>query len=258
MSFLINPFMFAAGGSFTDPDDIASLQVGYESDYGLFSDAAGTSAQSSNGGTVRCWKPKYGSLTDFLTRSGGNGPTLDTGTTLNSLQTIQFAAASTQDMDFPNIVGALTEGEMMMVVKMAADPSVGTAYGFIYMGRANFNSHYPFTDSNVYDGYGSNSRRSTGNPSQNLAAWHVYNPLSSSGEWTLRINNATHYTDNASGTSVAFPDYTPFPGGIGRSFSSGGPNYADMHVAAIYHFSAKLNSTDRGNMYTYINGKYGV
>jgi hypothetical protein len=253
---IVNPYVFAAGGSFTDPDDIASIMVGYESDFGLFSDAAGTTPQSTNGGTVRCWKPAYGVLTDFLTRSGGNGPTLDTGTTTNGEPSIQFVAGSTQDLDFPDIFDALTEGEMMMVVKYAADPSVAPAYGFIYMGRADHNTHYPFTDGNVYDGYGATIRKSTGNPSQNLAAWHVYNPYSAASDWALRINNSVHYSTATN--TVAFPDGAPFLGAIGRSFSPDGTNYASMHVAAIYQFSAKLSTTDRGNMYSYISSKYGV
>jgi hypothetical protein len=226
-----------------------------ESDFGLFSDAAGTTAQSTNGAGVRCWKTKYGSA-DFLTRTGGNAPTLDTGTTLNGLQTIQFVAASTQDMDFPNIFGALTAGEMMMVVKMAADPSVAPAYGFIYMGRANHNSHYPFTNGFIYDGYGATNRKDTITHAQNLAAWHVYNPYSANLDWALRINNTSVATDATN--NVAFPDYAPYAGGLGRSFSFDGTNYASMHVAAVYHFSAKLNSTERANMYAYILAKWGV
>lgn len=263
MPAIINPYAFGPGGGgggpFSDPDDIPSLQVGYESDFGLFSDAAGTTPQSTHGGTTRCWKPKYGTLSAFMTRPAGNAPTLDTGVTVNGIQSLNIDGTTTQCLEFPNLYGALTEGEMMAVVKMAADPSIAPHYGFMYMGRSDHNTLYPYiaADPQIYDGYGSTVRKMCGVPVTSLAAWHVYNPYSAASDWALRLNNTVqHFT--ASNT-VAFPDYGPFPGFLGVSLSGlDGFSTSMYHVAAVYTFSAKLTTTERNNMYGYINTKYGV
>lgn len=255
--FILNPYRYAApGGGLTLPSDIPTLQVGYESDFGLYSDAAGTTPQSTHAGAIRHWKPIYGS--GNCTRVGGNGPTLDTGTTLNGIQTIKFVSASTQDLDLPNIFGALTSGELMMGVKMAADPGVGSAVGFIYMGKSNHNSHYPFTNSLIYDGYGATGRKDAiSKGANNLAAWHEYNPYSAPSDWDLKINGASLSGFPTATNNVAFPDGAPFVGAIGRSFSADGTNYMSGWIAYFYHFSAKLTAPQRAFMNSYRLAKWG-
>jgi hypothetical protein len=242
------------GGGFA-PDDIASLMVWCEADSLVYSDQGATTPQTTDGGTVRRWESLLPDALGWERRSTapneGNAPTLDKTNTLNGLQTIRFAAASTQIMLARRNFGSDSEGELIMVLKMAADPAAtSNSSGLAYFGAAGFSTHYPFTDNNVYDGFGTNTRKSTGNPSVNLAAWHVYDAWSASGDWALQLNGATHYSTATNTTSFIT---TPL---LGRSL--GASEHMDGWIAGLFYFNAKLSTDERADMLAYINAKWGV
>jgi hypothetical protein len=246
---IVNPFVFAGSG-FTDPGDIASCKIWCETDVGLFSDSGLTTPQASNGGVVKGWTNQLGS--NHLTRAVGNGPTLDTGTTLNGYSTLQFTSGTLQCLDFPNFFTGDAAGEMFAVVKMDADPQGAAAdTGFMYLGSAAFNTHYPFTDSVVYDGFGTSTRKTVGNIAPNLAAWHTYNPWSAPSDWNLNIDNVSVYStaSNTVGWNAG-----PLLGVSGGSGFTG----SQMRLAAVYYFGDKLTSGERSFMYSYILAKYGI
>jgi hypothetical protein len=253
---IVNPYVFAAGGGGGfQPDDIASLKVWCEADSLVYSDEGATTPQTSDGGTVRRWDSLLPDALGWERRSTapneGPAPTLDKTNTLNSLQVIRFTAASTQIMLARRDFSSDTSGELMMVLKMAADPAASSgSSGLVYFSSAGFSTHYPFTDGNVYDGFGTDTRKSTGNPSVSLAGWHVYDAWSASGDWTLQINGSTHFS---TGTNTVHFGTNPI---LGRSL--GFTEHMDGWIAGLFYFNAKLSSGDRADMLTYINGKWGV
>jgi hypothetical protein len=253
---LTNPHRFAApGGGGFSPDDIASLKVWCEADSLVFSDQGATTPQTSDGGTVRRWDSLLPDALGWERRStapnDGPAPTLDQTNTLNGLQVIRFTAASTQIMLARRAFGSDTSGELIMVLKMAADPAASSATsGSTYFSNAGFSTHYPFTDNNVYEGFGTDTRKSTGNPSVSLAGWHVYDAWSASGDWALQINGATHFS---TGTNTVNFIATPL---LGRSLSGG--EHMDGWIAGMFYFDAKLSGGDRTSMLSYINSKWGV
>ena len=198
------------------PATIASLKVWCEADALVYSDENAATPQTTDGGTVRRWDSKLPDALGWERRSTppfeGPAPTLDKTNTLNGLQVIRFASASSQVMLARRDFSSDTEGELIMVLKMVADPPGNSNdSGLVYFSNAGFSTHYPFTDSNVYDGFGTDTRKSTGNPSVNLANWHVYDAWSAPGDWALHLNGATHFS---TGSNTVNFIATPF---IGRS-----------------------------------------
>lgn len=254
MPFLLSPYRFATGGgSLTDPSDIASCKVWCESDVGLFSDSAGTTPQSTNGGTVRYWTNQMGANPFSRTIAAGSAPTLDTGTTINGHPSLQFTAGTLQCLTLPDILTGDGSGEMLMVVKKDNDPEGAPEdTGFIFFGNSVNASHYPFTDGVVYDAFGTDIRKTVGNVAPNLAAWHVYNPWSAPSDWNLNINGASVFS---TGTNTMGWATIPI---LGISSGSGGYTGSKMRVAAVYHFGAKLSGPERAFMYAWILAKYGI
>lgn len=257
MPILINPYRFAAGGGGGGfaPDDIASLVSWVESDSGVYSDQDGTTPQSTNGGTVRYWKSLLNDGSDWQRRStapnDGPAPTLDTGTTINGIQSIRFTSANAEVMLQLRDFSGDTQGELIMVLKMVADPPASSNdSGLVWFSNNDFSTHYPFTTGDVYDGYGTTVRKATGNPSVTLTNWHIYDAWSATNDWALQLNGSTHFS-----TATNTPSFqqTPF---LGRSL--GFTEKMNGWLAAVYCFNAKLSSGDRTSMLTYINGKYGL
>lgn len=87
---------------------------------------------------------------------------------------------------------------MFVVTREINDPAVSTATCLGVLSSfgtgSGQNTLYPFTNGDVHDTFGSNVRQATGNPTQNLTAWHLYEVLTKSGEWTSWINGTQHFT----------------------------------------------------------------
>lgn len=156
--------------------------------------------------------------------------------------------------DGPNFLTGFTEGEIFIVGKSSADPATSNIKGNygVFGSDTSQLQHLPFTDGVVYDGFGSNARKNTGNPSASLASYYLYNVSSKSGQWISRINGTQHYstTSNTVGWSTA-----PRFGGNNGNFSSAG---FDGYIAAILIYNRVLNSSERSTVRAYIASTYGV
>lgn len=182
-------------------------------------------------------------------------PTLVTSG-LNSLNVVRLDAANSQFFGLPDaITTGHTEGSGFFVAKINADPPALAARSstvFANFGTDTSNEHYPFTDGNVYDGFLSNGRKNTGNPSANLAAWHIGGFQSKASDWRLYINAALHYstTSNTFATSATIPN-------IGSS-SLGGANYFDGDIAEIIYVDSFLSQAEREQIEGYLAHKWGI
>ena len=123
---------------------------------------------------------------------------------------------------------ALTEGTAILVVKTDADPPPGGVTGGLWQLGTDEISWFTWPgDSGIYDHFLTNARKTTGNPTLNLAsAFRVYVVRSKSGDWTSRIDGSVHYT--TSSNTVAGPA-SSFLGGGGGQWLDG-----DIALFALY------------------------
>ena len=142
--------------------------------------------------------------------------------------------------------------EVFIVVKVRDDPGVGVdSTGFwTFTTNVTDRSHFPYTDGIIYDSFGSTTRQTVGNPSTSLAQWNIYNVTSVAGEWTARLNNTQIFT---TGTNTVAVDWCL----LGSSSQAPGTNiYLNGWIAEFFVFGAVLTSSQRTDMYNYLNTEY--
>ncbi len=88
-------------------------------------------------------------------------------------------------------------GEMFAAVQMDSDPVGGGYSGLTYWGSHSFDTHYPYSDNVVYEGWGSTARKTCGNPTTNLAAAHCLNILSASADWRIWVGSEALYSTSS-------------------------------------------------------------
>jgi len=120
-------------------------------------------------------------------------------------------------------------------------------------GGSEFN-HYPYTDSNIYDDFGSSSRKTVGNPTPSLANWHIASFHSQSASWKYYLNGTSFFS---TGTNTVGWISTPK---LGRQ------HRADLNTDAWYNgnlaelclFSEFLSDANRQKVEGYLAYKYGL
>jgi hypothetical protein len=176
-------------------------------------------------------------------------PTLQTAE-LNGKSIYRFDG--TDDYCSLPTMGAFTEGMAFVVIKIDADPPAAGAQTGMWNFDGAADNHYPWTDGSIYDAFGTNTRKSTGNPAASLASWRFYTVLSKSGEWTSWIDEAQHFTTGTNTT--AFSTGPKF--GTGTSAAT---NYfLDGDVAELVLCSADVGATDRQAVWDYFQSEYAL
>jgi hypothetical protein len=221
------------------PSDITGLWGWWEAD---------TNGGLADGATIQTWPDQSGNSRDLAQATSGNRPTVQTNE-LNSLPIIRFDASAASYFTVPNM-SALTAGTVFLLVKIDADPPPGDLQSGLWnMGSTDGDHHFPYTDGNVYDGWGSTVRKSTGNPTLSISsAFRLYCVSSSSGDWTSWFDGTQHFTTATN--TVSFPATPTF----GRSFSTNW--YLDGDVAELFIFDSALSTGDRQLMEAYIIDKW--
>ncbi len=167
---------------------------------------------------------------------------------LNGLGVADFSSAGTID-DLANVdPSALTGAHAFFVIKSDDDPPASSKIPWLF-GTSGNKDLYPFTDSSIYCGAFSTSRRTVGNPAAALTSWRVFEVISVSGEYTVKLDGTQLFT---SGTNtVAILNNCHFG-------SNNGANGWDGQMAGLYICSAKLSVGDRTAMIDYINNRFGL
>lgn len=249
MSFLINPYVHGSGAPAppTFPS-ITDIWEWWEPDReGL----ANNDPISQLTGQVA-----PGAGHNFVQATGVSQPTY-LANQINGAGIANFAVAGANS-DWMNGVAAdlLTAVHFFIVIRIPTDPPLTAQIAWAF-GTDTLPDAYPFTDSSIYAGPFSTTRRTIGDPAISLAAWRVVEVISTSSEWTWRIDGAT------SGTGVFFTTGTNTVGVLGSGSSChlgsdrNGANWANIDLAGIYICSAKLTA-DRAAMVSYINTRFAL
>lgn len=149
----------------------------------------------SNNDTIAVWPDEGGQDNDPAQGTAANRPIYHTNV-LNSWPAVRFDNTTNQKwFDIPNVLSGLPVGQIIAVLRVDTDPpTIANNSGLWLFGASGAVSHYPFTDSIVYDEFATNSRKTTGNPTASLATKRIYNVLSKAGRWTSKIDGTQHFT----------------------------------------------------------------
>lgn len=207
----------------------------------------------SDSDPVTTWSDQSGQGNDLSQSTTGNKPLYKTNI-VNGRPAILFDGVDDY-FTLANVLSGASAGEVFIVIKAAADPAVSSAKSGIWNmdGEGTNACHYPFTDGNIYDAWGSTARKSTGNPTPSLASWRIYNISSAAGAWTSRIDGVQHYT-TATNTFSSFSG-SPY---LGRSASLFGDVYFNGHIAEILIFNEVLSAGDRTYVLNGLADIYGI
>lgn len=230
--------MAAAAGASTggfSPSDLSSLAVWFDADaiVGLV-----------DGDTVVTWADQSGNGFDAVATGAPKYYTSQ----VNGLPAIGDWASS-RYFTVNDWSSVMTSAAHAFVVVYLDTESVSNEGGVWQFGQNTSATHYPFTDGKIYDGCFSSTRRDTGNPTPSLAAWRLYEVVSTSSEWTSYIDGTQHYT-------TATNTFSQTDRRLGRSSAYGFRTAG--RIAELIICNAKLSSGDRSDLKTYFADKYGL
>ena len=205
-----------------------------------------------------------GSLSQWVDRSGLANHGLQ-GDTNRQPQVVVDAASgyslvrfngSGDTVNLPSALssGMASGGEIFLVQRAASDTSPGVK-GFARFGTAGaIAAAYP-AYTQIRDDFGSDTSHLISDPAQALDQLHLYNAISRTGEWTVRINGAVQYTTATN--NVAW-NGSPSLGYGGSNYYEGGDAYFAGDIAEVLLFDRALTSDERAGVEHYLSGKYGL
>ena len=213
------------------PTDIAGLWGWWKAD----------AISGSDGELIETWPDSSGNARDLTPGEA----TLETNE-LNGLPIMRFDGINDY-FDMPSLA-ALTAGTVFLLVKISADPPGTDEQTGLWRGGSHVEAvHYPYTDGNIYDGWGSTVRKNTGNPALTLASWRTYCVRSATNDWTSFLDGTQHFT---TGTNTVGFTATPAFGG------SVAPYYLQGDAAELFIFDSALSVGDRQSMEAYLTSKW--
>jgi hypothetical protein len=223
---------FGAAGVVFSPDDIAGLVGWWKAD----------SLSLSDNDAITTWPDSSGNGNTF---AGAIGPTYKTAIQ-NGLPVARFDGVDDVLNQTPI---AWTNLTVFIVVKVPADPAAVQEDTGLWQMSTGSSTHYPFTDGVVYDGAGSDTRKTVGDLTPSLAAFRLYEVRSTSGEWTAWLDGSQVFTTGTN--TVATPtDMRLGENGLGNQFEG------DIGEMLVY--DAALSDTDREAVETYLADKWGL
>lgn len=97
---------------------------------------------------------------------------------------------------FTQPVESPTRLSVFIVLKKITDPSAADVLSGLWRVTSNTanSTHWNYSDNNIYDDFGTDSRKTVGNPTPDLTDWHIYEVRSTGGEFTAWLDGTQLYT----------------------------------------------------------------
>jgi hypothetical protein len=243
---IVNSFGFgAAPATPILPTAITGLWAWYKR--GDFYSDAGSTLQTTNGGSVQQWSDSSG-LGHHLSRTTQK-PTVDTGTTHLTKNTLHFSpGGSFQALNFPAISNpAPSDGEYFLVAKAASDaPSTNRVVFELSVSGGGSDTQFPTTAGHVKEGFAVHAADEHDCGAQTLANdFHVLNSCIDSAK-VLETRLDSVLIGNPSVPTYGFQQ-TAFLGTDGVV-----AHPWDGWIFELVIFTAKLSSGDRAGLYVYL------
>lgn len=167
---------------------------------------------------------------------------------INGWPCVEFMGG--QILNLPNFLTGFAAGDIFIVLAVDADPPTNqNLTGIWWMGVDGLSqrSHHPWTDGQIYNDFGTSSRKSCGNPAQDLRQLHIAEFWSAANDWGCRINGNNLFT--TSSNTVAWPTTPQLGGATSHSWRM------DGRVVAMVLFDRKLGDAERADMEGWL-GRY--
>jgi hypothetical protein len=139
-------------------------------------------------------------------------------------------------------------GTAFYVYKAAFDPATtGSGAPLSGWGSSGSASHFPFTDGNVYEGFGTTSRKSCGNPTPSLTSPRIISNVSAANDWRLYIDGSLFFS---TATNTVGWGATPSIGTASNSVNG--------DIAEVYILPYAATTTQRQDVESWLNTKYAI
>lgn len=234
------------GGSDFDPRYITSLKQWVE---------ARLETGFSDGDAVGTATDFSGNSNHLSQTTAGSKPTFKTNI-VNGKPVYRFDGVD-DHFTMSNILSGASAGEVFIVVKINVDPPTDANKSGLWNldGEGTNAVNFPYTDGNLYEAWGSTSRKNTGvNPSPSLTSFRIYNVKSAASDYKILLDNTQIYTTSTN-TFSSFSSGTPY---LGRSNGLFGDPYLNGDIAGILQFAAVLGSTDHDYVKDNLGSIYGI
>lgn len=224
----------------SDPRDISGLVLWY---------SAEAETAYSNGASMTGWTDLSGNG-NHATAQGTLAPQWESATGKNGGAAVRFrgthgtTSATWGYFSLPaSVMGSAAAGEIHASVK--SDGQNCSLWGLGMSSGTAAASHYPF-DSAIYEGFGTNSRKTVGFPEVAITDWRRYNVWSAAGDWAARIDA---FTEFSTASNTVLWDSAPVIGHGKRSGAlSTNVGSFQGRIGAVVLYNRKLTTTERSDL----------
>jgi hypothetical protein len=247
---LINPYSFAAAGAF-DPLSITGCVLWLKADGNVYN--TGTT-QATNGQTVETWVDASTSAASVTQSTSGYRPLFQTSV-VNGKPVLRFDGTDDYFPLLTDVLSGAGGATLLAVVKQVYDPPTVQAAAGHFMGAVGTDSAIDvnWVDGNIYNGFASATRKSTGDPTANLTGWRVVS-IRSASTWEYFIDGAQHYS---AASSVGIKASSPYAL-IGASSVTGLTYNFEGDIAEIVLYDNAISDPDLEAAEDGLGDKYGV
>lgn len=202
----------------------------------------------SDNDQVAAWADSSGNGNNLSQGTAGLRPLLRTAFQ-NGKNVLEFPDATEHRFTVPNIFSGKSSGSCFHVVQGYDDASHSGGWDGWGTDPTNAN-HSPFSDGNIYDGFGSTLRKSCGNPTPSMAGWRIVGRHSAASDYKIFIDATQLFS---TGTNTV---------GFHAAPKIGGNNVAGFHfqghVAEYILVDSVLAQADRERVEGYLAHKWGL
>lgn len=234
--------IWAVPSSFS-PSQLPNLALWLRADLGV----------TTSGSNVTAWADQSGNARDFTQGTDALRPTLSTGShgkpVLVFTGTMLSAARHLLGPAFG--VPLAAGGEIFIVSKSDSDPPAAGGGGLYKFGTDSLvGTHIPFSNSQVFDDFGSSSRKTTGIDPGNHAAWHSYGVVSKANDWRAYFNGSQFYS-TATNTIAWKATSTPLGCDLVAAWFLG-------QIAEVIVVAGEMSAANRAAVQSYAAERYAI
>lgn len=211
-------------------------------------DATSGGSNCTSTGALKRVEDKSGNGYDFT--EGTNYPTWEAAG-LNNLGALRFPIGGGKTLTHAtNFMTGSSGGTMFGVIKYDSDPPAMGGH-FLSFPTSTYYCIYSYSsDATWYEGFGLQSRVSTGDPSHNFTNTTIASVRADTGDFTIKFNGSTHYSN--SGQTLGWTASSLWIGGAGNvSYSPTG-----MYIGEIITYDRPLTTLEMSSVQAYLTAKW--
>ena len=191
------------------------------------------------GPEVQKWRDKSGNERHATTTNGLYPRHNDFR--INDISGIYFAPG--KYLTLTAFASSFTAAELFMVLQLKTENTGGTLGNW----GSGQNHHYPWSDGQIYEPWGTTGRHTLGNPTDSLLDPHIYNLRTAPDSYIAEINGNPLYSSVTN--TVGFAAINP-------TFNQSGTYPADFVLGEVLMYNRVLTAPERQEVETYLTDKW--